>query len=51
MKPQLSKAFELALQRNPDEKELTELEEYANKHGLSAACRLIYAMNEFLYID
>ena len=51
LKPQLFRAFELALQREPDETELSELEEYANKHGLPAACRLIYAMNEFLYTD
>ncbi|MEQ6121452.1 DUF1553 domain-containing protein [Reichenbachiella sp. MALMAid0571] len=51
LKSQISRAYELALQRKPDERELSELEEYANKHGLPAACRLIYAMNEFLYID
>lgn len=51
LKSQLFRAFELALQREPDETELSELEEYANKHGLPATCRLIYAMNEFLYID
>ena len=48
---QLQHAFELALQRPPTSTELLELEAYAEQHGLAASCRLIFAMNEFLYID
>ncbi|MFT7031615.1 MAG: cytochrome c553 [Cyclobacteriaceae bacterium] len=48
---QISRGFELALQRSPNEEELSRLKNYANTHGLPATCRLIYAMNEFLYVD
>ena len=48
---QISRGFELALQRLPNEEELSRLKNYANTHGLPATCRLIYAMNEFLYVD
>ena len=48
---QISRGLELALQRLPSEEELSSLKNYANKHGLPATCRLIYAMNEFLYVD
>ncbi|MDA0197002.1 MAG: PSD1 and planctomycete cytochrome C domain-containing protein [Bacteroidetes bacterium] len=48
---QISRGFELALQRLPEKNELSELNEYASKHGLPATCRLIFAMNEFLYVD
>lgn len=48
---QISRGFELALQRLPQKEELSRLKDYAIKHGLPATCRLIYAMNEFLYVD
>lgn len=51
LQEQLCRAFELAIQRRPKTEELAELENYASRHGLDAACRLIFAMNEFLYID
>ena len=48
---QINHAFRLALLREPSADELTTLSEYAKKHGLPAACRLIFAMNEFIYVD
>lgn len=48
---QIDHAFLLALQRKPNRMELEELTSYAREHGLAAACRLIFAMNEFLYVD
>ena len=48
---QISRGFELALQRSPNEEELSKLKNYSEMHGLPATCRLIYAMNEFLYVD
>lgn len=51
LEAQITRAFELAIQRPPKREEQVAMKKYANEHGLSAACRLIYAMNEFLYID
>lgn len=51
LEEQITRGFELALQRLPNEEELSKLKIYANTHGLPATCRLIYAMNEFLYVD
>ncbi len=44
-------AFRLALSRDPDQSELDALANYANKHGLPHACRLLYNTNEFVFID
>ncbi|MBX2823055.1 MAG: DUF1553 domain-containing protein, partial [Rhodothermaceae bacterium] len=48
---QLTEGFSLALLRHPTPEELDTLAEYAREHGLAAACRLIFAMNEFFYVD
>ncbi|MEM7367086.1 MAG: PSD1 and planctomycete cytochrome C domain-containing protein [Bacteroidota bacterium] len=48
---QIDLAFRLALQRLPTEEERASLLQYTDKHSLSASCRLIFAMNEFLYVD
>lgn len=48
---QLTEGFSLALLRDPTADELDTLAQYAEEHGLAAACRLIFAMNEFLYVD
>lgn len=48
---QIEKAFELALLRKPREDEFKECKTYVSEHGLASMCRLIFAMNEFLYID
>ena len=47
----VERAFWLALGRAPEKEELEELERYAVKHGLSAAARLIFNLNEFAYVD
>ncbi len=44
-------AFRLALARDPDRSELEALADYANKHGLAHACRLLYNTNEFVFVD
>ena len=51
MEEQIDRAYELALQRGPSREERAELVGYAGRHGLAAACRLLFASNEFMYID
>jgi cytochrome c553 len=48
---QIDSAFLLALGRPPRPDERAALAAYAARHGLSAACRLIFNMNEFVFID
>ena len=47
----LTAAWRLAFGREPDEAEFAPLVEYADRHGLASACRLIFNMNEFVFID
>ena len=47
----LAAAWRLAFGREPDEDELASLVEYANRFGLANACRLIFNMNEFVFVD
>ena len=44
-------AFRLAIARDPTEKELRAVTAYAAHYGLANACRLIYNLNEFVFID
>ncbi|MFK7845885.1 MAG: DUF1553 domain-containing protein, partial [Rhodothermales bacterium] len=48
---QIKTAYQLALLRSPSKDEQATLTAYAAEHGLAAASRLIFAMNEFLYVD
>jgi hypothetical protein len=48
---QITAAFRLAFGRPPGEMERLALLNYAKKHGLPAACRLLFNANEFLFID
>jgi mono/diheme cytochrome c family protein len=48
---QLTAAWRLALAREPDPSEIAPLVAYAQQHGLPAACRLIFNLNEFVFID
>jgi len=48
---QLIEGFNLALLRDPTPGELNTLAQYTEEHGLAASCRLIFAMNEFIYVD
>ena len=44
-------AFELAYGRPPTAGEIAVLSEYARRHGLTNACRLIVNSNEFLFVN
>src|SRR5262249_16555941 len=48
---QIDQAYRLALGRTPDAEERAALAEYARKHGLANACRLLFNMNEFVFVD
>jgi hypothetical protein len=48
---QVDAAFRLALARPPREEEAALLREHAAAHGLESACRLIWNLNEFVFID
>jgi len=47
---QVNVAFELALSRKPDESEQHACRKLVKDHGLAALCRVIFNMNEFLFI-
>jgi len=44
-------AWRLIFQRRPTEKELKAVSEYAAKHGLANACRVLLNSNEFMFLD
>ena len=48
---QLDAAFEYALARRASDTERATLAAYAEEHGLAAACRLIFNLNEFMFVD
>jgi len=48
---QIGRAYELALARAPTEAERAKLSAHAQKHGLPAACRVLFNSNEFMFID
>jgi mono/diheme cytochrome c family protein len=48
---QVAAVFRLALQRAPKEAESAELTEFVKQHGLANACRLIFSLNEFAFVD
>ena len=47
----ITRAFRIAVQRNPDAAELAALSAYAQQHGLANACRAIMNLNEFAFVD
>ncbi len=47
----VDRAFSLATQRAPTPSERAELMGYARQHGLTAMCRLLMNLNEFVYVD
>ena len=47
----MAAAWRLAFGREPTSAELTPLVEYADRQGLANACRLIFNLNEFVFID
>jgi hypothetical protein len=48
---QVAAAFELATARPPTTEELETLTDYATRHGLANACRVILNSNEFVFVD
>ncbi len=48
---QIARAYELALNRPPNETERAKLTAHAEKHGLASACRVIFNSNEFMFLD
>jgi hypothetical protein len=48
---QISAVYRFALGREPAKKEMAALAEYARKHGLSNACRVILNSNEFMFVN
>jgi len=48
---QVAAAYEMAFGRRPTPSEQSQLTQYALSHGLSAACRLLFNANEFVFLD
>jgi hypothetical protein len=48
---QVTTAVRLALGRDPSPMELERLAGYAREHGLANMCRLIFNLNEFVFVD
>ncbi len=47
---QIARAFELALNRLPEDEELLEIEPVVREHGLATLCRALFNSNEFLFV-
>ncbi len=47
----IDQAYRLALARSPDSDELARLTEFAQAYGLAYACRVIFNLNEFVFVD
>jgi hypothetical protein len=47
----LESAYALALGRGPTAAETQALKTYAQRHGLASACRLLFNLNEFVFVD
>jgi hypothetical protein len=47
---QITRAYQLALNRAPTSAELHDTEPAVSKHGLSALCRALFNSNEFLFM-
>ena len=48
---QVQRAFELALQRLPDESESAACERLLTERSLAELCRVLVNLNEFVYVD
>ena len=48
---QVDAAFRLALGRAPSRAEAEEASAYARRHGLANLCRLVFNLNEFVFVD
>ena len=47
----MDRAFREALARAPSPSELANLTAYAQQHGLANACRVLFNLNEFAFVD
>jgi len=47
---QIARAYELALNRLPDEEEIREVEPVVREYGLATLCRALFNSNEFLFV-
>ena len=47
----IAEAFRLALSREAEAEELAELTSYAEQHGLANTCRVLFNLNEFVFVD
>ncbi|HKK17904.1 MAG TPA: DUF1553 domain-containing protein [Opitutales bacterium] len=47
----VQRAYRLATGREPDPKRLQALTAYAENHGLANACRLLFNLNAFIFVD
>jgi hypothetical protein len=47
---QIRRAYQLALNRDPDTTELRESEPAVREHGLVVLCRALFNSNEFLFV-
>lgn len=50
-KERIAAAYKAAIGREPTGDELSALRSYADKHGLANACRMIFNLNEFVFVD
>jgi len=48
---QIERAYQLALSRRPRAEEAERLCDYARKHGLANACRVLFNSSEFVFVD
>ena len=48
---QITRAYELTLNRQSTERERIKLASHAEQHGLASACRVLFNSNEFMFID
>ena len=51
LEEQVGAAFRLALGRAPNRAEVEEAAGYARVHGLANLCRLVFNLNEFVFVD
>ena len=48
---QVTRAYRLALSRSPRESELNALTTFSKKNGLENLCRVLFNLNEFVFVD
>ncbi|MFZ4766963.1 MAG: DUF1553 domain-containing protein, partial [Roseimicrobium sp.] len=48
--PQIRRAYQLSLNRNPTAEELRDTEPVVRQHGLAPLCRALFNSNEFLFV-